>query len=122
MIQEVTTYEPDNLFSASHQVCPAVGGKVTIASGTGKLSRGAILGMSAAVEGSTSDGAIGIYTGSNTPIAVLAEDIDATSVAVDASVYFSGEFNGLKLIADEDVDITDHFVTLAKANIYVRNL
>lgn len=192
MLQEINNYEPDNLFSASHQVCPAIGGKVTIASGVGKLSRGAILAVaekavkevshdttasgwpiqsqviavakaSAAstlliegtdykvsfdassmgylveavasgaldsytgdlaiyTENTSADGEIGLFNGINKPVAVLAENIDATTSDVEAAVYFTGEFNGLKLSADEDVSIKDHLLSLAKANIFVRNL
>ena len=59
---------------------------------TGVLSRGALLGKITAT-GKYVLSASAAADGSQTPVAILAEDVNATSADVTTIAYFSGEFN-----------------------------
>lgn len=83
------TFERDNLFAGGVQ--PVVTGPIVIASGQ-NLTRGTVLGIVTATgEGTIVNSAA--TDGSQTPYAILQEDVDATSEAKAASIYFTGEFN-----------------------------
>lgn len=110
----VETFTPDNLFSAV-QLMPVVPGEITVASGEGKLSRGALLtaeGKQCTKGSSTTDE---VY-------AVLAEDVDATSAAVSAPVYFTGEFNedALSFKEGNSGTLEDFRVSARKVGIFFR--
>lgn len=81
---EVQTLTRDNLFAAL-QIMPVVTGTMTVASGEGALKRGALLKADGTLCGKTAK--------TDEVYAILAEDVDATSAAVVAPVYFTGEFN-----------------------------
>lgn len=116
----VETFTPDNLFSAV-QLMPVVPGTITIASGQGKLARGALV---------TADGKLCAKTTSGEPekttvdevYAVLADDVDATSVAVTAACYFTGEFNAAALTfkTDNTAKIEDFIQSARKVGIFIR--
>ena len=82
-------YSPDVLFAGDFPIStePAV-----IASGAGILPRGRVLGMIDASGKLTNLNTAGT-DGTETPYAVLAETVDATSADVNAPVYITGEFN-----------------------------
>lgn len=78
-----------NLLAGSH---PTIQIDVTIASGEGELDAGTVLGIV------TASGEYAAYDddasdGTQTAVAILAIDVDATSAAVVASAYVHGEFN-----------------------------
>ncbi|MCB2200870.1 head decoration protein [bacterium] len=84
------SYTPDRLFAGDF---PVVTREVTILTGEAvSLSRGAVLGKItsggkyALVDSTANDG-------SETAVAVLAEDVDATEADVVAVAYESGDFN-----------------------------
>jgi len=86
-------YIPDNLFGGS--TMPIVTDAMIIAAGQ-NLKRGAVLGqitatgkgklVNSANAGATADGSETIY-------AILAEDVNATTVDKTVVVYLTGEFN-----------------------------
>lgn len=84
------TYSPDNLLAdapVKHWL-----EDVTIVSGAGVLARGTVLGkITTGGKYQTSASAAG--DGSETPRAILAKDVDATSGDVVAPVYIAGGFN-----------------------------
>lgn len=83
------TKTEDNLFAGDFPIATEAG---TIASGSGVLTRGTVLGKVTAsgklkiVDATKSDG-------TQTPYAVLAEGVDATSEDVNSPVYLTGQFN-----------------------------
>lgn len=80
-------YEPDRLFAGHF---PRVSNIVIISSGQ-VLTRGAVLGK-VTVSGEYVLSASGAANGSETPVAILAEDVDATAGDTPGTVYLSGEF------------------------------
>jgi len=77
---------------------------VTIASGAGVLERGTVLGMlSASFTFNQFDQDDGV-NGLNVARAVLAEDIDATSAAVEAQAVVLGKLRESDLIWPGDID------------------
>lgn len=112
--QAVETFTPDNLFAAV-QLMPVIPGEITVASGEGKLTRGALLTSAGkhATKGASSTDEV---------YAVLAEDVDATSAAVTAPVYFTGEFNeaALNFKAGNSGTLEDFRVSARKVGIFFR--
>lgn len=118
---DTQTFTHDNLFAALG-VLPVVTGRIEIPTGQGKLSRGALLtvegklcGKSAASGEPTTQTVDEVY-------AVLADDVDATSAAVDAAVYFTGEFNqdALSFNTANSATLEDFRVSARKVQIYFR--
>lgn len=111
-------FTPDNLFAGN--VAPVVADKATIVSGAGKLARGTVLGLVSAsgklniVDSTKSDG-------TQTPYAVLAEDVDATSADKPCGVYLTGEFNIDKLVFGGTDTATTHKVNARKIGIFFKN-
>lgn len=70
---------------------------VTIASGAGVLARGTVLGKVTA-SGKYIKSASAAGDGSQTPVAILADTVDATSADQVAGVYLSGEFSPTGLV------------------------
>lgn len=110
-MQETHVFEADNLFASN--VFPVVADKITIASGQGALKRGALV---------TAAGAL--VTAAADVFGVLAEDVDATSAAVDAAVYLTGEFNEGALIvgtpSSGTLSVADCKVTARKIGIFIK--
>jgi hypothetical protein len=84
--QSEGSYSPDRLIAGDHPV-RTIG--VTIATGQ-NLQRGALLGTDGSVyrlsEAAAADG-------SETPVAILGEDVDATGGAAQSFAYVAGDFN-----------------------------
>ena len=115
----VETFERKSLFAAN-QVMPVVNGKITVASGEGKLTAGALL---------TSEGKLCKKTvgePSTTTIdevyAVLAQDVDATSASVEAACFYTGEVReeALSFKTDNSATIADFAVSARKVGIFIR--
>ena len=81
-------YKPCNLIAGEY---PRIERIITIASGSA-LTKGSVLGRVTA-SGKFSLSASDASDGSETPDAILAEDVDASAEDKQAIVYFSGEFN-----------------------------
>ncbi len=81
-------YKPCNLIAGEY---PRIERIITIASGSA-LTKGSVLGRVTA-SGKFSLSASDASDGSETPDAILAEDVDASAEDKQAVVYFSGEFN-----------------------------
>lgn len=82
-------FVPDQLIAGPAQL---VTDSITIASGAGVLARGTVLGKVTA-SGKYIKSATAASDGSQTPVAILADTVDATSADQIAGVYLSGEFN-----------------------------
>jgi hypothetical protein len=82
------TFTPDHLRAGDFPVRTAV---VTIAAGAAHV-RGELLGKITA-DGNYDLSASAAADGSEAPVAILAEDADATDGAVEAVVYITGDFN-----------------------------
>lgn len=86
--ENVGNHIPDGLHAGDFPIRTE---KVTVIAGQ-NLTRGALLGkISASGKVNLSLSAAG--DGSQTPYAILAEDVDATSADKEATAYISGDFN-----------------------------
>ncbi|MGE4536655.1 MAG: head decoration protein [Desulfovibrio sp.] len=108
-------FSPDNLIAGDAKIVTAAG---TIASGAGVLVRGTVLGKI------TANGkylkAIGTAEdGSQTPDAILAEDVDATSADALSVVCLSGQFAESALILDASLTLDGIRDGLRDKNIYL---
>lgn len=95
---------------------------VTIASGDGEQPRGALLGkITSSGKYILSLSAAG--DGSEAPIAVLAEDVDATAADVETVAYISGEFNGAAMTfgTGHDADSVSNTFIEDGRPIYIRD-
>lgn len=117
------TLERDNLFAQQQQI-PAVTDVMTIASGEGKLKRGCLIDANGCACASTTtegDEEEEVTTYAEV-YAVLAEDVDATSAAVDAPVYLTGEFNISAISAAEDETISNYKLSARKVGIFLKSI
>ena len=87
-LKDQGSYKPCNLVAGEY---PRIERIITIASGSA-LTKGSVLGRVTA-SGKFSLSASDAGDGSETPDAILAEDVDASAEDKQAVVYFSGEFN-----------------------------
>lgn len=88
------THTQDNLFAGDFPTATAPG---VIASGSGVVKRGTVLGkITASGKYTTVDATLS--NGAEDPTAVLAEDVDATSADVNGALYLTGQFNPEALI------------------------
>lgn len=110
------TFTPDKLIAGDY---PVVTDIVTIDTGT--LTRGTCLGKITATgkyvicNSASSDG-------SQSPVAILAEDADATSADVQALVYLSGAFNQAAVTFGGTDTATTHKAALRDLNIYLKKV
>jgi hypothetical protein len=109
------TFTPDKLLAGDY---PAVTDVVTILTGQ-VLTRGALLGkITATGKHILCDSAA--VDGSAAPVAILAEDADATAADVQATVYLSGAFNQSAVIFTVPDTAATHRVALRNLNIYLK--
>lgn len=109
----------DNLFAG--QVQEAVGGTETIVGSGATLVRGTVLGLI------TASGKLCIVNsanadGSQTPYAILAEDVVATAGGVIGAVYYSGEFNVNALVFGGSDTYSTHRVAARKLAMFFRKV
>ena len=108
-------YKPCNLIAGEY---PRIERIITIASGSA-LTKGSVLGRVTASgkfilsEGDATDG-------SETPNAILAEDVDASAEDKQAVVYFSGEFNENALTLGSSFTLDDIRAGLRSKSIFLR--
>ena len=108
-----TSYSPDRLIAGDY---PVTTRKVTI--DTGVLARGSVLGkITATGKYILSLSAAG--DGSQTPVAILAEAVDATAADVEAIIYESGEFNDSEIVLGTAHTVASVRDGLRDLNIYL---
>lgn len=116
----VETFERKSLFAAN-QIMPVVNGKITVANGEGKLTAGALLTSAGKLCAKTTGGEPEKTTVDEV-YAVLAQDVDATSAAVEAACFYTGEFReeALSFKTDNSATIADFVVSARKVGIFIR--
>lgn len=92
---------------------------IVIVSGAGALKRGTVLGKITA-SGKYTTALSASSDGSQTPVAILADDVDATSADQNAGAYLMGEFNGSSLILGAGITLAAAKAALQAQNIYVK--
>jgi len=107
----------DNLLAGD---MPRVAEKQTVLSGAGSLEAGAVL----AKDSGNSNKLVPVNDASatasiQTPYAILAEAVDATSADAGAMVYLSGHFNEIALTFGGDDTADDHRAALRGLGIFV---
>ncbi len=108
------TFTPDKLLAGDY---PAVTDIVVI--DTGALVRGTLLGkITATGKYIKCDSAA--VDGSQAPLAILAEDADATAGDVNATVYLSGAFNQDAVTFGGADTAATHRAALRDLNIYLK--
>ena len=94
---------------------------ITIASGAGKLLRGALLGVLTA-GGKAKAVTKGATDGTQIANCILAEDVDATSADTVATVYISGRFNREAILVRSGDTAAAHAEELRNGGIYLTSL
>jgi len=109
-------FTPDNLIAGDF---PVVTDTITIAAGQ-VLQRGAVLGkITASGKYVLSDA--GATDGSQTPVAILAEDVDASSGDKEATVYLTGEFNVRRITFGNGHTAATVKDALRQVGIFIKN-
>jgi hypothetical protein len=109
-------YKPDQLIAGQF---PNVTQPITIASGQGVLPRGQVLGQVTA-SGKYIKAVSTAVDGSQTPVCILVDAVDATSADQAAGGYFSGEFNVGAMTYDASFTITTLTNVLRDASIFLK--
>lgn len=110
------TYTPDNLLAGDY---PAVTDIVTILSGE-NLARGTCLGKITATGKHVIVNSGGTDDGRRTPVAILAEDCDASDGDKQAVVYLSGAFTESGVTFGGTDAAATHRAALRDLNIYLK--
>jgi len=110
------TYTPDNLLAGDY---PAVTDIVTILSGE-NLARGTCLGKITASGKHVIVNSAGTDDGRRAPVAILAEDCDASGGDAQAVVYLSGSFNESAVTFGGTDTTATHRAALRDLNIYLK--
>lgn len=110
------TYEHDNLFAGGVQ--PVVTDAITLALGR-SYARGTVLGIVTAT-GQANIVNSALADGTQTPYAILAEDVDATAAAMPAPIYLTGEFNQAALTFGGTDTIATHKRALRNIGIFLK--
>jgi hypothetical protein len=95
-----------------------IGEKRTIVSGAGIIQRGTVLGKITA-SGKLTTSLSAASDGSQTPYALAAETVDATSADADTIVYLGGTFNSNKLILGTGHTLTTVYDPLRQVDIHL---
>jgi hypothetical protein len=107
-------FTPDSLHAGDFPIRTA---KVTIVTGQ-NLVRGSVLGKITA-SGKFNLSASAAGDGSNTPVAILAEDVDATAADKEAVAYITGDFNGRALTLGAGHTLAAVTLSLRDSSIFV---
>lgn len=110
------TYTPDKLLAGDY---PVVTDIVTILSGEVR-SRGTCLGKITSGGKHVIVNSAGTDDGRRAPVAILAEDVDATAGDKQALVYLSGAFNESAVVFGGTDTAATHRVALRDLNIYLK--
>ncbi len=111
-------FVPDQLIAGQF---PLVTQPITIASGASVLPRGTVLGQITA-SGKYIQSLSAASDGSQTPIAILADQADPTSGDVQAGAYFAGEFNSNALSLGTGWTVASVTIALRDAAIYIKTV
>ncbi|WP_288806501.1 head decoration protein [uncultured Novosphingobium sp.] len=114
MSQDV--FVPDQLIAGDLKVVTKTG---TIAAGAGVLKRGTVLGQISS-DGTYKTALLASSDGSQTPVVILADDVDASGAAVLAGLYQMGEFNGNAVILGTGITLAAATTALELKNIYLK--
>lgn len=112
----VSHFQADNLISGDY---PIVTESITLAAGQ-NLKRGAVLGRQTSGHYVLSSATA--TDGSEQPIAVLAEDVDATNSETVGVCYLSGQFNATALTIGDGLTSESIKHPLRLLNIYLTHL
>lgn len=107
-------YNPDRLHAGDHPIRTL---DVTIVSGQ-NLKRGAVLGVITA-SGKYTLSASAAVDGSEDPVAILAEDCDASGGDKTAVVYVAGDFNADRLTLGDGHTVDSVRSALLARSIYI---
>lgn len=110
------TFTPDKLLAGDY---PAVTDVVTILADQ-VLTRGTCLGKITTGGKHVICNSAGTDDGSRAPVAILAEDCDATGADKQAVVYLSGAFNQAAVTFGGTDTAATHRVALRNLNIYLK--
>lgn len=108
------SFAPDRLIAGDY---PIVTDKVTVAS-SAALVRGAVLGK-ITTGGKYKLSATAAGDGSETPVAILALDCDASAGDAEAQVYIAGAFNSGELTLGTGHTVASAKAALRDVNIYI---
>lgn len=108
------TYSPDRLIAGDH---PVMTKTVTIKEGE-DLKRGAVLGKDG--DGKYLLSLAAASDGSEDPVAILAQDVDASDADTEAGIYEAGEFNEDALTFGDGHDADSVRDDLRALSIYLR--
>jgi hypothetical protein len=114
-LKDQGSYKPCNLVAGEY---PRIERIVTIAAGA-NLSKGSVIGRITA-DGKFVLSATASSDGSQVPDAILAEAADATSIDMQAVVYFSGEFNENALVLGTGHTLDSIRTPLRAKSIFLR--
>lgn len=109
-------YVPDQLIAGDLKI---VTDNVTIASGAGVVVRGSVLGKITA-SGKYIVSATAAVDGSQNPVAILADTVDATAADHVAGVYIQAEVNGNALTLGAGWTVTTIKAALQPLSLYVK--
>jgi hypothetical protein len=109
-------YIPDRLIAGNLKL---VTDTQIIVSGAAKLPRGTVLGKITAT-GKFTIALSAAGDGSQTPIAILADDADPTSGDVNGALYLTGEFNGSQLNLGTGITLAAATAALRSVGIFVK--
>lgn len=111
-----SVFNPDQLISGPLQVVTDTG----IIAKAGILKRGAILGMVTA-SGEYVISKKDATDGSEIPCAILVDDVDTTTDAVDGGLYLMVEFNQNRIIFDDTWTAADLKAAMRPFSIFLRD-
>lgn len=120
--QETYSYTADNLFAGT-QVQPVVADGVVLASGSGVVERGTVLGKITAsgkyipVDSEADEGT----AGADAPVCVLAETVNTADGDVTTAAYFTGEFNARAVKFGGSDTAATHKDALAARGIFLKD-
>lgn len=103
-----------------------IGGDLKIVTRTRQISGGAIFKRGTVLGMITATGVFTIATaaandGSQTPVEILADDVDATGGAVPGGTYVMGEFNERAVILGAGITLDAARAALEQKNIYLKS-
>ncbi|MCW6521737.1 head decoration protein [Yersinia ruckeri] len=108
-------FVPDQLVSGPLQLVTD-----TVSLSAGVLRRGTVLGQITTTKAYIQSVKTAM-DGSQVPCAILVDDADATTGAVQAGVYLMGEFNQHRVIFDDSWTLADLAVALRPYSIFLRS-
>ena len=110
------TYIPDQLIAGNHKLVTA---NATVISGQ-TIARGAVLGLITA-SGKYTLALNASSDGSQNPVAIAADAIDASAGDVNGGIYLAGEFNAAALTLGTGITLAAATAALRPLSIYVKS-